>query len=135
MYKYFGEKTVQINKCSLSTVHATITDKVEEAAKTVSTEKWPNPELLMRSMVYRLRTHAVADAHQTGPDQLLMNVKTPTANTLYPLTPLYALDRSTEEIAFVPPNAKKDEYCMKSEVKVSSRGRNLPDRFSKATWI
>lgn len=50
----------------------------------------------------------VADTHQMGPAQLPMNVKIPTAATLYPLTPLYALERSIEEMAFDPPKAKKE---------------------------
>ena len=42
-----------------------------------------------------------------GPAQLPTNVKVPTAVTLYPLIPLYAFDRSIEEIALEPPKAKK----------------------------
>ena len=56
------------------------------------------------------RSILVADTHQIGPAQLSMNVNMPTATTLYPLTPLYALERSIEEMALDPPNAKKEAY-------------------------
>jgi hypothetical protein len=49
-----------------------------------------------------------------------MKVRMPTAMTLYPLTPLYALDKSIDDMAFEPPNAKKDIYCISNDVVVIS---------------
>src|ERR1700710_2879893 len=50
--------------------------------------------------------------HQIGPAQLLRKRRTPTATTLYPLTPLYALLRSIELIALLPPSAKNETWAM-----------------------
>ncbi|CAG8975851.1 hypothetical protein HYALB_00010247 [Hymenoscyphus albidus] len=46
----------------------------------------------------------------TGPVQFDRKVRTPTARTLYPLTPLYAELKSMLEIAFEPPIAKNEQY-------------------------
>ena len=63
---------------------------------------------------------AAADAHHIGPAQLLTKVKIPTATTLKVSTPLYALERSTEEMALDPPNAKNDAYWRTRVVIASS---------------
>jgi hypothetical protein len=51
-----------------------------------------------------------ADVQKIGPAQLLTKVRKPTAKKLKPLIPLYALERSTEEMAFEPPKAKNVVY-------------------------
>lgn len=60
-----------------------------------------------------------------GAAQLPTNVRTPTAKTLNSRTPLYALDKSTLEIALVPPRAKKEAYCNNREVVVNSGRERL----------
>lgn len=70
----------------------------------------------------------VAEVQNTGPTQLLTNVRIPTARTLYPATPLYALERSIEEMALEPPKVKNDVYCKSRDVVVISvmlRSRSL----------
>lgn len=62
-----------------------------------------------------------------GPAQLLMRVSAPTAKTLKPLMPLYALERSTEEIALEPPKAKKVVYWRTMEVAVISAMERVVD--------
>lgn len=63
-----------------------------------------------------------------------MKVRMPTVTTSKFRTPLYALERSTEEIAFVPPRAKKDMYCRRREDVVSSvRVSDCAERNLKTT--
>jgi hypothetical protein len=54
-------------------------------------------------------------------------VSAPTATTLKPLMPLYALERSTEEIALEPPKAKKDAYWRRMEEVVISAMERVVD--------
>lgn len=69
-----------------------------------------------------------------GPAQLLTRVKNPTAKKLYPLMPLYALERSTEEMAFEPPKAKKEACCSRMVVVViSGMERSVDCRKRKMT--
>lgn len=69
-----------------------------------------------------------------GTAQLLIKVSTPTAMMLKSLMPLYALDRSTEEIALEPPEAKKDAYWSKMDVvEISATVRSEPERHWKMT--
>lgn len=68
----------------------------------------------------------VAEVQYIGPAQLLMKVRMPTAATLNPAMPLYALDKSTEEIALEPPAAKKVAYWnITDEVVISAIAMRL----------
>ena len=49
-----------------------------------------------------------------------MNIKIPTSITLYLPRPLYAFDKSTEEIELEPPNAKNVTCCIIRDVMASS---------------
>jgi hypothetical protein len=53
--------------------------------------------------------------HHIAPAQFPIKVKSPTGTGLNSLTPLYALDRSMDEMALVPPRAKK-EVCERRRV-------------------
>jgi len=127
--KYFGENTVQMKRCVLKAVHASMTDSTELAKKAVTSDKCciqssnDCPRLSVRSS-------RVADVHHKGPAQLEQNVRIPTATTLYPLMALYALDRSTEDIALDPPNAKNEVYWNSIEVNVISYVEICIDRIA-----
>jgi len=127
--KYFGENTVQMKRCVLKAVHASMTDSTELATKAVTSDKCciqssnGCPRLSARSST-------VADVHHKGPAQLEQKVRMPTAITLYPLMPLYALDRSTEDIALDPPNAKNEAYWNRTEVNVISYDERCIDRIA-----
>lgn len=104
IYKYLGEKTVHMKRCVLSIVHATITAKTLLEAKTVSNATYCSKDLEMvpsrlldgtlppalgeLGFFCVVRRSTVAEVHHTGPAQLLRKVKSPTAPTLYPATPL-----------------------------------------------
>lgn len=127
--KYLGENTVQMKRCVLNAVHASITDSTELATKAVTSDKCciqssnecPRPSA---------RSSTVADVHHKGPAQLEQKVRMPTAITLYPFMPLYALDRSTEDIALDPPNAKNEAYWNRTEVNVISDVERCIDRIA-----
>lgn len=110
LYRYLGEKTVHMNRCVLNTVHASMTERTLLHTKVVSKIRCP----IQLSLGFRLScfesSSAVAEVHHKGPAQLPQKVKMPTATTLYPSIPLYALERSMEEMALDPPNAK-NEAC------------------------
>lgn len=106
VYRYFGEKTVQMNKCSRNAMQAPITKEVLVVMNSVKMTKCWKAAAETDAGFPLISNRHVAIVHQIGPAQLLTNVKTPTATTLYPLTPLYAFDRSTDEMALVPPKAK-----------------------------
>lgn len=119
-YKYLGEKTVHMNRCVLSVVQAAMTNATLTETKTVIKARcclwafrWP-------CLYFFKRSRLVADTQKSGPAQLLTRIRNPTATTLKPPMPLYALDRSTDEMALEPPKAKKDVYCSKMEVMVIS---------------
>lgn len=137
LYRYFGLKTVQMKRCVRSIVHAAMTEKRLPATKTVSRDRCESitpPGFdsdasavdfesgigAALNLCSRKSNKFVALVQNTGPAQLEMNVRIPTARTLYPLTPLYALDRSMEEMAFEPPKAKKDACCRSKLVVVIS---------------
>lgn len=82
LYRYFGEKTVQMNKCVLNIVHARMTKNMLAAVKVVRSVRW-HARMLRRSARCCWRSKRfVADVHQSGPDQLLTNARSPTAATL-----------------------------------------------------
>ena len=128
--KYLGENTVQMKRCVLKAVHASMTDRTELATKAVTSDKFciqssnDCPQLSARSST-------VADVHHKGPAQFEQKVRMPTAITLYPLMPLYALERSIEDIALDPPNAKNEAYCNRIEVNVISDVERCIDRIAR----
>ena len=84
LYKYFGEKTVQINKCVLSNVQAAITKNRLLVTNTVRSARCcPSkpfcPGFFLRSCKSR---RLVAEVKKIGPAQLLTKVRRPTARTL-----------------------------------------------------
>ena len=129
LYKYFGENTVQMNKCVLKAVHASMTKNTLLAANPVNSDKCCI-QSFNRLLRCSDRSNTVADVHHRGPAQLEQNVITPTAATLYPLMPLYALERSTEDIALDPPNAKNEAYWKRMEVNVISFVERFNDRIA-----
>ena len=78
--KNFGEKTVHINKCSLRTIQATMTERLLNAVNRVRSAKWSKEAVLLTGE-YSLISRVVAHTHHIGPAQLLRNVKIPTAPT------------------------------------------------------
>lgn len=126
-----------MKRCVRNIVHAAITEKRLPATKTVSRDRCeritsPGLDFDSSGVDFEYGTGAALDfcnrrsnkfvalVQYTGPAQLEINVRIPTARTLYPLTPLYALDRSIEDIAFEPPKAKKDACCSSKLVVVIS---------------
>jgi hypothetical protein len=110
LYRYFGENTVQTNKCVRCTVQVAIIKNRPVATKRVISPWCRNRMLRSPAACLRRRRSIEAEVHHIGPDQLLAKVRIPTATTLKPLMPLYALDRSMEDMEFDPPNAKKEKY-------------------------
>ncbi len=89
LYKYFGEKTVQMKRCVLKAVQASITASTLLDANIVNNDRccskrWRSPS---RTRFIDSRS-MVAEVHHKGPAQLPTNVRSPTAPTLYPPTPL-----------------------------------------------
>ena len=118
-----------MNRCALRAVHASITNRRLLDTKVESKDRCRVHCSCRLSPSDKRST--VADVHHKGPAQLLQKVNIPTANTLYPAIPLYALERSIEEIALEPPKAKKDTYWKSRDVKVKSR---LESRRSPSAW-
>ena len=69
-----------------------------------------------------------ADVQKIGPAQLLTKVRIPTAKKLKPLIPLYALERSTEEMAFEPPVWKNEVYARSKVVRLIFAANTTPCR-------
>lgn len=127
-YRYLGEKTVQMKRCVLRMVQAAMTDATLNVVNMVSTvmcctNTWPPRVLPVATAFLCLLSSRVfvAKVQYIGAAQLLIKVRTPTATTLKPLTPLYALDRSMEEMAFEPPKAKKDMNERRRDAVLRSR--------------
>src|SRR2546423_13587596 len=118
--KNVGEKTVHMNKCSLRIIQATITERLLKAVNRVRSAKCSNGDLLLTGKS-ELITKGIAHTHHIGPAQLLRKVRIHTAPTLYPAMPLYALERSTDEIAFELQSTKNVEYCSNIDVTVRAR--------------
>lgn len=127
--KYLGENTVQMKRCVLKAVHASMTDSTELATKAVIKDIWWT-QSSSDCPRFSARSNTVADVHHNGPAQLEQKVRMPTAITLYPLMPLYALERSTEDIALDPPNAKNEAYWNRIEVNVISYAESCIDRIA-----
>lgn len=120
-YKYLGENTVQINRCVRRAVHAAMTNATLAAVNTVKSLMWRSYTLPSTpAFLFLTSSTLVAEAQYIGPAQLLIKVSRPTVKTSKSRTPLYADDRSTDEMALVPPKAKKDVYWNRREVVVSS---------------
>ena len=81
LYKYFGENTVQMNRCVLNAVHASITDDMLLAVKNVWSDKCctQSPNCVRGCSDNSID---VAEVHHKGPAQLEQNVSKPTAATL-----------------------------------------------------
>ena len=83
-YKYFGEKTVQINRCVLNAVHAAMTKATLIVVNSVvSMMCFPRTFLSPRLDCSVSRT-LVAVVQKTGPAQLLRNVRAPTGTSYKP---------------------------------------------------
>lgn len=96
-----------------------MTEKRALAAKSVNKFKcWCHTGKVLPSRS-RIR-NVMLIAHHIAPAQLVANVNMPTAATLYPPTPLYAFERSIEDMAFDPPKAKKAQCWSKTKARVSS---------------
>lgn len=106
-YRYLGEKTVQMKRCVLSAVQAAMTEAMLAAVNAVRSEICCLKTSFCPSWTFFIRSRLAAEVQKMGPDQLLMRVRNPTAMTLKELMPLYALERSMEEMALEPPKAKK----------------------------
>lgn len=83
-----------------------MTNATVAETKTVCRVMYCQKTLRWPSWYLRSRRRLAADVQKIGPAQLLTKVRIPTAKKLKPLIPLYALERSTEEMAFEPPKAK-----------------------------
>ncbi len=81
--------------------------------KIVKRAKWVvsiPPSVLPAFSLLLSRSRFVAEVQYRGPALLEMKDKKPTAATLNDEMPLYADERSIEEMEFEPPKAKKVAY-------------------------
>ncbi len=156
--RYFGLKTVQINKCVLNAVQlamqlASITPVKSVSNLTCCVHK---PVAVLSSLTggfadlasecrcscsyctqllppffadfvwpalsfvepHPPRSRTPASDQYTGPAQFERNTKSPTARILYPLTPLYAFDRSTLDMLLFRPSAKNEVWPSRRLVSV-----------------
>lgn len=112
-----------MNKCVLRAVQAAMTNTMLDAVKAVSRARCVlntlppplAPDIFALLRLRWRRSRLVAEVQKMGPAQLEMRVRKPTATTLNDEIPLYAEDRSTEEMAFEPPKAKKLAYWSRIE--------------------
>jgi len=82
LYKYFGEKTVQMKRCVRKSVQAPMTKNKLLVTKRVSNARWRNRTSFSPFTLSRKSIRFVADVQNIGPAQLLTNVSMPTARTL-----------------------------------------------------
>ena len=120
LYKYLGEKTLHIKRCVLNAVHASMIARTLAALNTVSNNRCRRKTCSSPSSRFLSKSIIVADIHHKGPAQLEQNTSIATAITRYVSTPLYELERSMDEIALDPPNAKKLVYWRIRDVSVVS---------------
>lgn len=111
-----------MNRCVRITVQATMMAPTLAAVNMVSTVTWREKTRSAPAFVLRSRSVLVAKVQYTAPAQLPTKVRMPTATTLKSEMPLYALDRSTDEMEFVPPKAKNVANWSRSVVVDSSSG-------------
>lgn len=84
-------------------MQAAITNVVLRAVKVVKSAACLRKTFFSPSQNLNSNRIFVPVVQKIGPAQLLTKVSTPTATKLKSLMPLYALDKSTDEMALVPP--------------------------------
>lgn len=110
LYRYFGENTVHIKRCVLSTVHASITDMILAALNAVSNDRCRNKISCCPRRNCLSKSKFVAEVHHKAPAQFPQKVSTATLTVLNLSTALYELERSMDEMAFEPPKKKNEAY-------------------------
>lgn len=128
-YRYLGEKTVHIKRCVLNNVLAAITATNDAAVNTVNSMRCCSSTSFAPVLLSCRSRRTVPEDQNIGPTQFETKVNNPTAITLYPEIPLYALDKSIDDIELDPPNAKNDACWKSSDVTVISvLVRSRPER-------
>lgn len=116
-----------MKRCVRKAVHAAMTKATLTVMNKVSRDRWCRNTILSPFLCFCRSSKLVAEVQYMGPAQLLTSVRKPTATTLKPLMPLYALERSTEEMALEPPKAKKDVYWSRMEMVLISMTESSTD--------